>query len=261
MVGNSSICALRVGEWDWASAMLDEWLSVEATTSGFSEFFVDRAIIRALRGQAADAAADIAENTRLRATITDPQYESYELLGRAWSDVAAGDLAGARANAEAAAEITDYFQPLALPLAARAALWAGDITDAERALAIFVETDYFGPVLDVDRAVARAGVTALRGGGPEALAAYREAIRGYRGLGLAFDEALLVVDMATVLPAPERDAADVRAAIENARQTLARLAAGPLLARLDAAAAVRLTTPRGGAVDAVAGQEAVRTSG
>ncbi len=27
MVGNASICAFRVGEWDWAAALIDEWLA------------------------------------------------------------------------------------------------------------------------------------------------------------------------------------------------------------------------------------------
>ena len=31
MVGNAFSCALRVGEWAWASALLDEWLANEIT--------------------------------------------------------------------------------------------------------------------------------------------------------------------------------------------------------------------------------------
>jgi class 3 adenylate cyclase/tetratricopeptide (TPR) repeat protein len=236
MVGNSSICAFRVGEWDWAGEMLDEWLGLELTTSHFAEFFVDRAILRSLRGQDVDAAADIEEAARLRTTMTDPQFESYELLARAWRSLANGDLAGARAHAERAHSITSYFQPLALPMAARATLWAGDRTDAATALAALEAAEYWGPVLEVDKLVARAGVAALSGRGPEALAAYREALRGYRALGLAFDEAIAVVDMATVLPTPERDAPDVTAAIDAARETLTRLGAAPFLARLESAA-------------------------
>ena len=81
MVGNSSICAFRVGEWDWAGAILDEWLGLEVTAGSFAEFFVDRAILRSLRDDDVGAAADIAEAERLRTTITDPQFESYELAG------------------------------------------------------------------------------------------------------------------------------------------------------------------------------------
>jgi hypothetical protein len=228
---------LRVGDWDWAGTTLDEWLGIEVTADAFTELFVDRAILRALRGQAVDAAADIEEAARLRSRMTDPQYESYELLARAWSALAAGDLVGARTHAERAAAITDYFQPLALPLAARAALWSGDRPEAVEAFATFEATTYRGSAVELDRAVARAGVAALDGRGGEALAGYREALRGYRALGLAFDEAIAVVDMATVLPAPERDAADVGGAIDAAREILTRLGARPFLERLDAATA------------------------
>ena len=237
MVGNSAFCAFRVGEWDWAAALLDEWLGIEVTASGWAEFFVDRAILRAMRGD--DGSADIAEAAALRAKITDPQFESYELLARAWAALSAGDLSAARANAERAVAMTDYFGPLALPLAVRAALWAGDPAEAAAAVAAFDTVSSWGLALELDRAAARAGVAALHGRGAEALAGYREALRGYRGLGLAFDEAAAAVDMATVLPTPERDASDVVAAIEAARETLARLGAAPFLDRLQAAAAGR----------------------
>jgi hypothetical protein len=170
-------------------------------------------------------------------------------------------LAGARAHAERAAAITDYFQPLALPLAARAALWRGDPSEAEAALATSAATDFWGPVLEIDRAVARAGVAALNGRGPEALAGYRDALRGYRALGLAFDEAIAVVDMATVLPAPERDAPDVAVAINTARATLARLGADPFLTRLDAANARNATAPARSAGQATPEQQVVPSAG
>jgi class 3 adenylate cyclase/tetratricopeptide (TPR) repeat protein len=236
MVGNSAICALRVGEWDWAGRLLDEWLGLELNLSHLAELFVDRAILRSLRGQDVDAGGDIEEAARLRMTMTDPQFESYELLARAWLALATGDLAQARAHAERAPTITGYFEPLALPLAARATLWAGKRTDAAAAVAALEATEHWGPVLDLDKLVARAGLAALSGRGPEALAAYREGLRGYRALGLAFDEAVAVVDLATVLPAPEREAPDVTAAIDAARDTLTRLGAAPFLARLESAA-------------------------
>jgi len=236
MIGNSAICAIRVGEWDWAEATLNEWLGSDPTLIQAAEFFVDRAILRSLRGQDGDAIADIEDAARLRATMTDPQFESYELLARAWHALATGDLPGARVHADRAATITGYFGPLSLPLAARAMLWSGDRSAAEATFTALSGTEHWGPALEVDRLVARAGVAALNGRGGEALAAYREGLRGYRALGLAFDEAVAVVDLATVLPAPERDAPEVTAAIEGARETLTRLGAAPILARLEAAA-------------------------
>jgi tetratricopeptide (TPR) repeat protein len=245
MVGNSSICAFRVGEWEWAGAQLDEWLSLEATVGFFAEFHVDRAILKSMRGD--DATTDIEEAARLRATITDSQFESYELLARAWAALATGDPATALTHAGRAVALTDYFGPLALPLAARAALWAGDREEAEAAVARLDATTFWGPALEVDRGVARAGVAALNGRAAEALVGYRDALRGYRALGLTFDEAAAAMDMAIVLPSPEHEAPEVAAAIETARETLTRLGASPFLAILD-----RPRTERPGVPGAVA---------
>jgi class 3 adenylate cyclase/tetratricopeptide (TPR) repeat protein len=236
MVGNTSICAFRVGEWSWVSTLLDEWLSLEVTAGFFAEFFVDRAVLRALRGQFEESEADVDEAARLRAKLTDPQYESYEAHARSWAALAAGDLAAAVGHADRAVAVTGYFAPLALPLGARAALWAGDAETARRLMDKLAEVSYWGLALEADRVCLGAGIAALEGRTVEALAGYREALRAYRQLGLAFDEALAGIDMAILLGPSEREAADVAAAIATARETLTRLGAAPFLARLEAAA-------------------------
>jgi len=249
MVGNAVIVAFRVGEWDWAAATLDEWLAIEARTNSWTELYVDRAILQSLRGE--DATADIEAAAALRGPITDPQYESYERLARAWMAFAAGDLAGARSEAERAAAVTSYFAPLGLPLAVRAALWAGDVADARRILDQLGMTSFWGLALEADRAAMAAGIAALDGRGSESLAGYRDALRAYRQLGLIFDEAAAAVDMATLLPSPERDAPDMVAAVAAARETLDRLGARPFLARLDSGG--------GGTVPAAPGAAGTRT--
>jgi hypothetical protein len=67
------------------------------------------------------------------------------------------------------------------------------------------------------------------------LAGFRDALRGYQQLGLAFDEAAAVVDMAVLLPREVMDAPDAVAAVSAARETLTRLGAAPHLARLEQA--------------------------
>jgi hypothetical protein len=141
-----------------------------------------------------------------------------------------------------AVELTGYFAPLVYPLVIRSALWAGDAPGAAAALASLGASGYLGPALTADRTLARAVIDALDGRGPEALAGYREALRTYRQLGLAFEEAAATVDMATLLPLPERDAADVTAAVTAVRETLRRLGARPFLARLNEA---RVKQPAG----------------
>ena len=233
MVGNSVICAFRVGEWDWAAAILDEWLAMEATSDSWAEFHVDRAILRSLRGE--DPGADIAASAAMRESITDPQFESYELMARAWAALAAGDLQAAGDLAHRAATITDYFRPVALPIAIRAALWSGDAAGASAHLATLEGAHSWGQVLSVDVAAARAGIAALEGRGGDALVGYREVLRGYRALGLAFEEAAAAVDLATVMPSPERDHPDVTGAVAAARDVLTRLGSRPFLSQLDAA--------------------------
>jgi hypothetical protein len=199
------------------------------------EFHIDRALIDAYRGR--DTTADIEASEHGRAGVTDPQFESYEQFARAVSSLAAGDLAAAIQQGERAAEITDYFAPLAIPVAGRAALWAGDAATARRLLEIPRLARFSGPVLDADRTCIRAGIAALEGNTSEALSLYRDAVRSYRALSLDFDAALAGLDVATVLGAVDRASPEIAEWIATARTTLERLGAAPLLARLQTALA------------------------
>ena len=83
---------------------------------------------------------------------------------------------------------------------------------------------------------------------------YREALRGWRALGLAFDEALTVLDIAILLDPTDREMPEAADALHAARETLTRLGADPFLARLDAARVPRPTEAIGArpeAADAV----------
>ena len=95
MVGNGVSCAIRVGEWDWAAGLLEDWIPSDATSleqlRQYAEFFVDRAILKALRGT--DPSADIEQAAAIRVGLTDPQYESYEEWARAWAAFSAGQFA------------------------------------------------------------------------------------------------------------------------------------------------------------------------
>ena len=233
MAGNACICAYRTGDWDWAAAILDEWLAIDTVFTQQAEFFVDRAILRAMRGE--DGTADIEAATRLRTSggITDPQWESYEHWATAWAAFVEGRYDEARRLGTHAVALTTYFAPLAYPLVIRGALYAGDAPGAAATLALMDASGYWGPALSADRLVATAGIDALEGRGASAVAGYREALRAYRQLGLLFDEATAAVDLATLLPADERDIPDLVTAIAGARETLERLGARPFLEHLD----------------------------
>ena len=236
MVGNAVSCAIRLGEWAWASALLDEWLANEITGGFFVELFVDRAVLTALGG--GDASSDLAEAERLVTTIKDPQYMSYCHWGRAWAALTHGRLAEARQEAASAAEVTAYFASITLPLAARAALWAGDVADAKAVVGQIEASVVRGQAIALDFATLRAGIAAIEGRRADAISGYRETLRGWRQLGLAFDEAMAALDMAILLAPTEREMAEASTAIEAARETLSRIGARPLLTRLEAAQAV-----------------------
>ena len=230
MVGNGVICAIRVGEWDWARALLDEWLPPDASGIWYSELHWDRALLRLLAG--GDASGDLGRATELRAGITDPQFESYDEWVHGWDAFTQGRFTEARERARAASDRTTYFHPLADPLEARAAVWEGNVYAAQHALARLAQTTYRGLALAEDVRTIRAGVAALEGRPAEALTLYRESLRAWQSLRLAWDHALAAIDAAALL---RSDDPEIRAATDEARATLTQLGARPYLARLEAA--------------------------
>ncbi len=77
-------------------------------------------------------------------------------------------------------------------------------------------------------------MAALDGRMSEAFAGYRESLRAWHDLGLAWDAALCGLDMALLLDPTEPQ---VAAAVQDSREILVRLGATPFIARLDAAIA------------------------
>jgi tetratricopeptide (TPR) repeat protein len=239
MVGNGSICAFRVGDWDWAVALLQEWAAVDLPPANRLEFTVDQAILDALRGNDPAPAIDSMES--LLADLTDPQFQSYRSLAIAWAALASGRLQDAQRAARLAVETTPYFAPLAWPLAARAALWEGDVAALRELLVSMRDERSRGQALSADQLTLGAGLAALEGREAEALATYREAMRAWQGLGLEWDEALCAIDMTSVLDPAEPE---VQAAADRARAILTRLGAKPMLERLaSAVSSNRLTAP------------------
>jgi class 3 adenylate cyclase len=246
MVGNAVSCAIRVGEWQWAAQLLDQWLSYEVGDEIVLELYTDRAALTALRG--GDGSADVAEAERRLPALSDPQYTSYCQWARSLSALSTGDLAEARARAESAAEITAYFTPITLPIAARAALWGADPAGAGKITERMDASVMRGQASELDRLTLRSGIAALQGRRAEAAAGYRDALRGWHGLGLAFDEAMAALDMATLLAPSEREMPEIPSAVQAATDTFERLGARPFLARLRAGTSPG-TAPGGGGAD------------
>jgi class 3 adenylate cyclase/tetratricopeptide (TPR) repeat protein len=228
-VGNAVICALRVGEWDWAFALLDAWPTAGLPVNHQIEITCDRAILDALRGE--DPSNGLASLEPLIAGISDSQFDSYRHFAIAWAAFAAGRYPDTQTAARGTVTKTRYFAPLALPLAGRAALWDGDVDAARDLYQELVEEKTRGSALSADILTIRAGLAALERRPAEALSSYREALRAWQALGLAWDEALCGIDMATLL---DPDDSEVRAVVDRAREILTRLGATPMLERLEA---------------------------
>ena len=235
MAGNGAACAIRVGDFDWVTEVFDELIPPDVTDTQFVDLVVWRAAVKAIRG--ADPSGDIELASGMAAGQSDPQFEQYEAMGRAWAALSAGALAEARKQglrAAGDASTTNTFLPLGLPLAARASLWARDLTGARAALSALTEATQRGPALTLDKRSIEAGIVALDGRTGEALALYRDTLRGWRGINLAWDEVLTVIDMVTLLGVGDPES---RAAADWARAALERMGARPYLDRLDAALA------------------------
>ena len=91
----------------------------------------------------------------------------------------------------------------------------------------------------------RAGIAALDGRTGEAIALFRVAREGWRDIGLPWEEALVGIDMATLLDAREPE---VVAAAARSREILTGLRARPFLDRLEAALARARARGRGRSV-------------
>jgi len=232
LLANGAESAFRTGDWPWALAELEAALAEEFEALERTIFLGAEVGFRAFRGEL--VADQLDEITRLVGDSDDPQVLSTVASCDAVVAFAAGRLGDARSAWQRTGELGAGNAPGALALAARAALWAGDVAAARADLAALDASGIHGPAIEADRRTIRAGLAALEGPTADALPLYREALRSWRDLGLAWDEALCGLDMALLLDPADQE---VRAAAAAAREILVRLEAAPFIVRLDAATA------------------------
>ncbi len=237
-VQNIGGLALRTGDWPSALAELEAALAEEFEPSDRVYLLAEVSVLRALRGEPVDDR--LGELRRLIGDGGDPQLRANVSSAAAFAAFATDDLDEARTSWQATVSVGNTLATY-LPCAARAALWAGDGAAARDDLATLDGSGFHGPAVEADRRTIRAGLAALEGRPADALALYREALRAWRDLGLAWDEALCGLDVATFLDPADPE---VRAAAAAAREILVRLEAAPFIARLDAAL-TRTSDPAG----------------
>ena len=229
---NATQAAVDTGDWDWA---LGECTAAMETASGEREraFLTNgRLMIGSLRGE--DPAEEAGWLERYFGASDAKTLREGIPEVRFWVAFGAGRLSDAYDAATEYGQVRPVEASYFCLYAAICALWERDGERAAAALAALDSTGVHGRVVDMDRRTIRAGLAALEGRTGDALAAFREALAGWRDLGSPWREALTAITMATLL---EPSDPEVRAAAESAREILVRLEAAPFIARLDAALA------------------------
>jgi class 3 adenylate cyclase/predicted ATPase len=229
-LSNLGYFAFLAGDWDGALTELDGQLAEELEEVHRIWFMGNSIVVHACRGD------DVRDSlTQLHRLIA-----GRDRLGTPGDDadanaaLAQGRLREAAGAWRRIAEREAGNAPEGLYRAARAALWDGDVEGARADLAAIDATRRHGVVVELQRAAIRAGLAASDGRTAEAIAQYRDALRGWRETGMAWDQALTGMDMAILLDPTNPD---VMAGAAEAREILSRLGARPFLARLDAAMA------------------------
>ena len=232
-INNVGYTAFLAGDWDVALAELDAGLAEENLERAHHVDMLSNAlIVRACRGE--PVAEGLAQLELMIAGNTEPYDSAPVEDAKANAALAEGRLDDARAAWRRNAELIAWLAPSSFYQAARPALWNRDVAAVQADLAALDATGFHGSVVELRRMTIRAGLAAMEGRSADALALYREALRGWRDAGLPWDQALTGIDMATLLEPSEPE---VRSAAGSAREILVRLGAKPFLQRLDAAMA------------------------
>jgi len=227
LLGNAAEMAIRMGDWDWALAELEEAV---ADSEHDTAAQMRRAEILGLRGH--DVAAELQGLADLAAGWTELQAQSSVGESRALVALARGELRAALDLAQAAYRINAAPDGTGMETAIRAAsgLRDGDaVSDALRVLEPFP-----GRVTTAVRHEGEAVLAGIAGRRKESLAGFLDAIHRWKELGLTVEVALAQLTLVTVLGATD---AEARTAAEEARVVFERVGSPPLLDRLAAAVA------------------------
>ena len=239
VLANLALAATRVGDWDFAlreSEAIESWAQANRKLDlGYALALV------AYRGEPLRPGLD--ELAEAAATITDNTILADHHRFLAIVALVEGRCDVAFAEAIRAADLSSGNGPEPLALAGRAAVWGGDRDHVREAYERHVATAFHGPAPELERTGLRGALAAYDDRLTEAATLFGEAIRGWSELGATFDHALTVIDAVTVLG----PMAELGGAIDEARATLERLRARPIVERLDALLAAPTPTPRPGA--------------
>jgi hypothetical protein len=227
--GNMADDARWTGDWDWLRAEIGSLLDGNLEDVSREWLLSGSVVLRAWSGE--DVSESLSELDHIWADGKDAGMHRVMRLGmEACVNLAAGRLAEAHARASEEARISPLNAPDALQIAGRAATWMRNGAMIAEDLAALDATDVKGPVVILRRFALLAAMAALEGRTDEARSLYRRAFGGLVDKGIAFEAALVAIDMATVLEPGDPDG---RAAAAEVRPVLERLQARPFIERLE----------------------------
>jgi tetratricopeptide (TPR) repeat protein len=227
-LGNSSEVAIVLGDWDWALAATAEASVEHLEPADRATIMRAREEILAMRGEPVEAL--LAEHEGLLTERDDPQQRSNLEAARGVAALVAGRFGEAADFFRRSAEMNVTNASTDLPRIVRSQVWARDAAGVRAAAEALQGDDLHGHQVDLSRRIARAALAGWDGDHETAAREYASILPELVELGLVLEQALVVIDMATVLGA---DAPLVRASADDARAILERLRARPLLDRLD----------------------------
>ena len=237
-LANAAEIAVDLGEWDWALAATDEPNVEQLSPADRASVQRSREEIMAARGMPVDEL--LAQHERLVVDGHDAQQESNLWAGKAAAAFAAGRYREAAAGWRRSAELNFANTATDLPRAARALLGEGDLDGVRGTLMAIDAAAVHGRVVDLERRALAAALSARDGDRERAANEYSEVLPELAEMGLAYKQALVVVDMALVLGADEPV---VQASVEGARAILERLDARAISARLEELMGVAAGSP------------------
>ncbi len=227
-INNIAYTGFTTGDWDEAMAVSGDALSGDVEGTHRAWLIGNEVSIRAGRGEDVEEGLALMRELAARAVDEDMNIAILDAEANTW--LAQGLLREAADAWRAIAGIQIAQAPSSLYQAGRADLWAGDLESARADLAGIDATGVQGPIVATRRKTLAAGIAALEGRHVDSAALYREAMRGWKEVGMGWEEALAGVDMALLLGSD----ADPQV-VAATRAILERLEARPYLVRLDSA--------------------------
>lgn len=230
LVGNAAEIACWIGDWEFVTAETTSLLEGDLGDVDRAWLLNPLVLTRGWRGE--PLGPEGAELDRLSEALGDRlDMQVNKLDYEALRNLGAGRVAEARTAALGLARLSQLNAPAALPIAARAAVWARDAEALRDDLQMMAASNARGRALALRRQALGAAAAGLEGRAEEARKGLLDAQRGLLDSGVAFDAALIGIDAAVVLGS--NDPAAIAAA-EVARPILERLGAVQFLAMLDA---------------------------